>query len=137
MKNTMRKFIGVIMILAIMMGIGCTANAVYDEETEMIDYDLICSLLEMGMKPNYEIDDDGFVWTRSCEMNILMEELEEDSFVGEGAVYMMYSVYDDIGTITITGNFTYDDDELSFYQLIFRHDEDYGGFEAVTDEICW
>lgn len=133
----MKRIMALVLVMVMMVNVGVAAYAAYDEETEMIDYDLVCSLLEMGMKPNYEIEDDGFVWTRSCELNILMEELEEDTFVGEGTVYMMYSVYDDIGTITITGNFTYDDDELSFYQLIFRHDEDYGGFEAITDEICW
>lgn len=133
----MKKIMALVLVMVMMVNVGVAAYATFDEETEMIDYDLVCSLLEMGMKPNYEIEDNGFVWTRSCEMNILMEELEEDSFVGEGTVYMMYSVYDDIGTITITGNFTYDDDELSFYQLIFRHDEDYGGIETVTDEICW
>lgn len=136
----MKKFVAITLTIIMIVNIGVAAYAAFDEETEMIDYDLICSLLEMGMKPNYEVEEDGFVWTRSCELNTLLKELDEDCFVGEGTVYMMYSVYDDIGTLTITGNFTYDETNLSFYQVIFRYDEDYGGIEVVTDgidEIFW
>lgn len=57
MKNTMKKFIGIIMILAIMMGIGITANAVY--ETEEVPSALIMELVDAGFKPS---EDDEDIW---------------------------------------------------------------------------
>ena len=147
MKNTMKKFIAVIMVLAIMMGIGCTANAVYNEETEMIDYEFISCLAALGLKPDIKLDDSGLIWSRTCtiaELAKTAEELDgESEFVGDGMVYMWYSVEDNIGTFTITGSFTYDygDEEADYqyYQAIFECDE-FGDMETVTesfDELIW
>ena len=92
MKNTMKRFVGVIMILAIMMGIGCTANAVYNEETEMIDYEFISCLAALGLKPDIKLDDSGMIWSRTCtiaELAKTAEELDgESGFAGDGMVYM-------------------------------------------------
>ena len=150
MKNTMKKFIGVIMILAIMMGIGCTANAVYNEEENTIDYEFVMYLAALGMKPDVKVeaDDSGMIWTRTCEISDLVKTAEDlggdCDLSGDGTVYMWYSMTENIGTVTIVGDFTYywaDDEEAhwNYYQMIFHCDED-GEMYAVTedfDEIYW
>lgn len=147
MKNTMRKFVGVIMILAIMMGIGCTANAVYDEEKNTIDYEFIACLSALGMKPDIKVDDELMVWTRTCtiaDMVKTAEELDGDcDFAGDGMVYMWYNMVDNIGTMTVVGEFTYywgdEETEYTYYQGVFECDE-YGELDMVTeyfDEIFW
>ena len=148
MKNTMKKFIGVIMILAIMMSFGCTAFAVYDGEEETIDYEFVACLAALGMKPDVKLDDSGMVWSRTCTLADLAKTAEdldgECDFAGEGMVYMWYSMEDNIGTMTLVGTFTYywaDDEEAeyTYYQAVFECDE-YGEFSMVTesfDELYW
>lgn len=143
----MKKFVAMALMVVMMVTMGCTAFAVYDEETEMIDYEFISCLAALGLKPDIKLDDSGMIWSRTCtiaELAKTAEELDgESEFVGDGMVYMWYSVEDNIGTFTITGSFTYDygDEEANYqyYQAIFECDE-FGDMEMVTesfDELIW
>ena len=132
MKNTMKKFVGVIMILVIMMSFGCTAFAVYDGEEETIDYEFVACLAALGMKPDVKLDNSGMVWSRTCTLADLAKTAEdldgECDFAGEGMAYMWYSMEDNIGTMTLVGTFTYywaDDEEAeyTYYQAVFECDE--------------
>ena len=143
MSNKMRRIVGMILVIVgIMMAFGSTANAVYNEEENTIDYEFVMSLAALGMKPDIKVDDSGMIWTRVCTLADLAktaEELDGDiDFAGDGMVYMWYSMIDNIGTMTITGEFTYyygeDETVYNYYQAIFECDE-YGELEIVTNDI--
>jgi len=147
----MKKFVAMILVVMMLVGIGCTAFAVYNEEENTIDYEFVMYLAALGMKPDVKVeaDDSGMIWTRTCEIADLVKTAEDlggvCDLLGDGTVYMWYSMTENIGTVTIVGDFTYylaDDDEeahWNYYQMIFHCDED-GEMYAVTedfDEIYW
>lgn len=148
MSNKMRRIVGMILVIVgIMMTIGGTANAVYDKEKNVIDYEFVMCLAALGMKPDIKVDDSGMIWSRECTLADLVKTAEdldgECEFDGDGMVYMWYSMTDNIGTMTITGDFTYywGDDEVAYhyYQAIFACNEN-GELDMVTkdlDEIFW
>ena len=143
----MKKFVAMILVVMMLVGIGCTAFAVYNEEENTIDYEFVMYLAALGMKPD-EADDSGMIWTRTCEIADLVKTAEDlggdCDLLGDGTVYMWYSMTENIGTVTIVGDFTYywaDDEEAhwNYYQMIYHCDED-GEMYAVTedfDEIYW
>jgi hypothetical protein len=148
MSNKFRRFVGMILvIIGIMMSFSITANAVYNEEEESIDYGFISCLAALGMKPDIKVDNSGMTWSRTCTLADLAKTAEdfdgECDFAGDGMVYMWYSVTDNIGTITVVGefNYYYGDEEAvyHYYQLVFECDE-LGEMSNVTedfDEIYW
>ena len=149
MSNKMRRIVGMILVIVgIMMTFGSTANAVYNEEENTIDYEFVMSLAALGMKPDIKVDDSGMIWTRTCEISDLVKTAEdlggECDINGDGTVYMWYSVEENIGTMTVIGEFTYhwaDDEEATYHyvQMIFECDE-YGDLDTKTgnfDEIYW
>ena len=75
MSNKMRRIVGMILVIVgIMMTFGSTANAVYNEEENTIDYEFVMSLAALGMKPDIKVDDSGMIWTRTCEISDLVKQ---------------------------------------------------------------
>lgn len=134
----MKKFVAMILVVVMMATFGCTAFAVYDEETELIEYELIVELSTLGMKPNYDVNEDGYVWTVSGKIEDIADFA--DDLDGVGTVYGWYNVEENIGELTIVGQFSFsgEDEQMEYYSMVFEWQDDYGFYTYHDmDEVFW
>ena len=138
----MKKILSMIIVLVILTA-GVAAYATYEEETNVIDYELVLEMNKLGMTPDLRIDEDGMVWTAECTLDEMNKLCETDDLQGDAMVYMWYDVYNNIGSLTVAGTIEDPDSDevIHFIQLIFRWDDDYSEFYGADDltdtELAW
>ena len=86
----MKKIIGAILVVMMLVGFGNTADAVY--ETEEVPVALINELLDNGFLPS---EDDEDIWT--CEMY----NVEEDDEYDYSYAYGYFDTYENVGMVSI------------------------------------